>query len=119
MDHLLGVGFGEVLDVGALGLWKLVAKQENLGRSVGLLLYGLRSGLILLPDGDDHEGKKHGVDDAQGRVDEASDFIVALARRGGHEPMDQLKARERDEANPTDDQGSVNYRVQHSDYPPS
>ncbi len=111
MYDLLCVGFGEVLDVGALGLWKLVAEQEDLGRGVGLLLYGLGGGLVLLPHGDDHQRQKHGVDHAKGRVDEAGHVVVALARSGGHESVDQLEPYEREEANPTDHQDTVNCRL--------
>ena len=100
MDHLLGVGSGELLDVGALGFWQLVAKQEDFGRRVGLLLDRLACGLVFLPHADDHERKKHGVDHAQGGVDEAGHVVVALARDGWHEALDQLEPGERDQAHP-------------------
>jgi hypothetical protein len=111
MDHLLSVGPGELLDVSALGFWQLVAKQEDLGRRVGLLLDRLACGLVLLPHGDDHERQKHGVDHAQSRVDETGHVVVSLARDGRHEAMHQFEPYECDEANPSDHQDAVNSRV--------
>ena len=67
--------------------------------------------MVLLPNGDDHERQKHGVDHAQGRVDEACHVVVSLARGDGHEAIYQLEAHERDEANSTDHQDAVNCSV--------
>src|SRR5215212_11888324 len=94
MDHLLGVGSGELLDVGALGLGQLIAKPEDLGHRVSLLLDRLACGLVFLPHGDDHECEKHGVDHAQSCVDEARNVVVSLARLGGNEAMHQLEPYE-------------------------
>jgi hypothetical protein len=87
MNHLLGVGVGELLDVGALGFGQLIAKPEDLGHRVCLLLYGLACGLVFLPHGDDHESKQHGVDHAQSRVDEARNVVVFLAPLSWHEAL--------------------------------
>ena len=100
MDHLLGVGSGELLEVGALGFGQLIAKPEDLGHRVGLLLDRLGGSLVFLPHGDDHEREEHGVDHAQSRVDEAGHVVVSLARDGWHEALDQLEPYERGEATP-------------------
>jgi len=68
-----------------------MAKQEDLGHRVGLLLDRLGGGLVFLPHGDDHERKEHSVDHTQSRVDEACNVIVPLAQVGGNEAMDQLE----------------------------
>ena len=91
MDHLLGVGSGEFLEVGALGFGQLIAQPEDLGHRVGLLLDRLACGLVFLPHGDDHERQKHGVDHAQSRVDETGNVVVGLARLGWNEAMHQLE----------------------------
>jgi hypothetical protein len=81
----------------------------------GLLLDRLACGLVFLPHGDHHERQEHGVDHPQSYVDEAGHVVMSLAREGGHEAMHQLEPYERDQANSTDHQDAVNYRVQHSD----
>ena len=119
MDHLLGVGVGELLYVGAPVLRKLVGQPVDVGRRVGLLLDRLAGRLILLPHGDHHERQEHGVDHAQRRVDEARHVVVLLARGGGHQAMHELETREREESDPPDHQNAIDYRVQHAeDSPP-
>src|SRR3712207_589712 len=102
VDHLFGVGSDEVLDVGAPRLRKPVGKPEDFGCRVGLLLNRYTGRLVLLPHGDNYERNEHGVDHAQGRVDEASDVVVSLAGGGGHEALHHLETGEREEASPTD-----------------
>jgi hypothetical protein len=97
--------------VGALGLRQLIAQPEDLGHRVGLLLDRLACALVFLPHGDDHERQKHSVDHAQSRVDETGHVVVLLARGGGNETLHQLEPYERDQANSTDHQDAVNYRV--------
>src|SRR5215212_2102169 len=114
MDHLLGVGSGESLDVGALGFGQLIAQPEDLGHRVGLLLDRLGGSLVFLPHGDDHERQKHGVDHTQSRVDETSHVVVPLAQVGWNEAMDQLEPSEGGKTRSTNYQDAVNYRVWHS-----
>ena len=111
MDHLLGVGSDELLEVGAPLLRKLVGQPVDVGCRVGLPLDRLAGQLVLFPHGDHHERDKHGVDHAECRVDEACNVVVSLARAGGHQAMHQLKACEREEADPSDDQDAIEYRV--------
>ena len=111
VDHLLGVGSAKFLDVENLGLGEPMGQPGDLGGGVGLLLDRRVGGLVLLPNGDDHERQEHGVDHAQGGVDEAGHVVVLLARGGWHEAMYQLEPYERGEANSTDHQDAVNYRL--------
>jgi hypothetical protein len=86
-----------------------MGQPEDLGHRVGLLLDRRVGGLVLLLHGDDHERQKHGVDHAQGGVDEAGNVVVALARDGWHEALDQLEPYEGGEADPSDHQDAVDY----------
>ena len=87
MDHLLGVRSGEFLDVRTFWFGEPMGQPGDLGRGVGLLLDRRVGGLEFLPHGDDHQSQDHGVDHAQGRVDEASDVVVLPARSGGYEAL--------------------------------
>src|SRR5215211_184255 len=107
--HLLGVGMGEFLEVRTFWLRKPMGQPEDLGRGVGLLLDRLAGRLEFLPHGDDHERQQHSVDHAQGRVDEACNVVVGLARGGGYEALHQLQPGEREEASPTYHKYSINY----------
>src|SRR5215203_4746596 len=98
VDHLFGISFGELLDVGALWFGQLIAQPEDLGSRVGLLFHRLARGLVLFPHGDHHEREEHSVDHAQGRIDEACNVVVLLARSGWHEAMHQFEPHERDQA---------------------
>jgi hypothetical protein len=109
VDHLLGVGSAQLLDVRTFWLREPMCQPGDLGRGVGLLLDRRVGGLEFLPNGDHHESQDHGVDHAQGSVDEASDVVVLLARGGGNETIDQLEPYERGEANSTDHQDAVYY----------
>jgi hypothetical protein len=109
VDHLLSVGSGEFLEVSTLGLRKPMGQPVDLRNGVGFLLDRLACGLVFLPHGDNHERQKHGVDHAQGCVDEASDVIVALARVSGNEALYQLEPSERGEANRPDHERAINY----------
>jgi hypothetical protein len=91
VDHLLGVRPAEFLDVGAFNLREPIAQPEDLRIGVCLLLYGLVGRLRFLKNGDDNEGEQHGVDHTQGRVDEASDVVVLLARLSRHEALHHLE----------------------------
>ena len=84
MDHLLGVGTGEFLEVGAFRLGEPMGQPEDLGQGVGFLLYGLAGRLVFLPHRDDHEGEQNGVDHAQGGVDESGDVVVGSSGVDGH-----------------------------------
>jgi hypothetical protein len=96
-----------------------MGQPGDLGRGVGLLLDRLACRLEFLPHGDHHERQKHGVDHAQGRVDEASYVVVGLSRGGGNEALHQLQPGERDEARPTDDKYAINYGGCQRGSPPS
>src|SRR5215208_3646394 len=107
--HLLGVGTGEFLDVGSFWLREPIAQPEDLGQGVCLLLDRLAGRVVFLPHGDDHERKQHGVDHAQGRVDEACNVVVSLARGGRYKALHHLKPGEREEASPIDYKYAINY----------
>src|SRR5215216_1797686 len=109
MNHLFGVGTGEFLEVGSFWCRKPIAQPVDLSQGVGFLLDRFACGLIFLPHRDDHERQEHGVDHAQGRVDEASDVVVGLSRGGGYEALHQLQPGEREEAGPTDHNYAINY----------
>jgi hypothetical protein len=111
VDHLLGVGADEFLHVGGSWLRKLVGQPEDVGGGVSLLLDRLAGPLEFFPHGDDHERQEDGVDHAQSRVDEAGHVVVLLARVCGHETLDQLEARKREEAYPSDHQDAIDYGV--------
>jgi hypothetical protein len=87
IDHLLGVGSGEFLEVGTFWFRESMGQPEDLGRRIGLLLDRATSLLVFLPHGDDHERQQYGVDHTQGRVDEAGHVVVLLARGGWHETL--------------------------------
>ena len=112
VDHLPGVGSGEFLDVGTFGLREPMGQPEDLGQGVGLLLNRLACGLVFLPHGDNYEREQHGVDHAQGRVDEACNVVVGLARGGGYEALHQLEPTKREEASPTDHKYAIDYGEQ-------
>src|SRR5215213_7926754 len=109
MNHLFGVGTDEFLDVRTFWLGKPMGQPEDLGRGVCLLLHCLACRLEFLPHGDDHERQQHGVDHAQGRVDETSNVVVGLARGGGYDALHHLQPGEREEASPTDHKYAINY----------
>jgi hypothetical protein len=109
VDHLLGVGSDELLDVGIPGLRKPVGQPEDVGRRVGLLLDRYTGRLVLLPHGDDHESQQHGVDHAQRSVDEACHVVVGLARGGGYEALHQNESAKRHEAYTADHKYAIHY----------
>ena len=109
VDHLLGVGSGEFLDMGTFWLRETMAQPEDLGYGVGLLLDRYAGRVVFLPNGDNYERNEHGVDHAKGRVDEACNVVVSLARGGGYEALHHLETGERDEASPTDHKYAINY----------
>src|SRR5215208_4472123 len=109
VDHLLGVGSGEFLDVRTFWLREAIAQPEDLGQGVGLLLDRYTGRIVFLPHGDNYERNEHGVDHAQGRVDEACNVVVSLARGGGYEALHHLETGEREEASPTDHKYAKNY----------
>jgi hypothetical protein len=109
VDHFVSVGSGEFLEVGAFWLREPIAQPEDLRHGVCLLLDCLIGCLELLPHGDDHERQKHSVDHSQGRLDEASDVVVLLARLSWHEAVHQLQPAKREEANPADHEHAINY----------
>ena len=62
VDHLLGVGSAQFLDVRTFWLREPIAQPEDLGQGVGLLLDYYVGRIVFLPNGDDNEGEQHGVD---------------------------------------------------------
>ena len=84
--------------MGAFGLRRSVAQPEGLDHRVGLLLDRAIRRPGTPPHRDDHERQKHGVDHAQGRVDEARNVVVLTPRAGGLEPVQRLEVSERDQA---------------------
>jgi hypothetical protein len=109
VDHFVSVGSGEFLEVGAFWIRELIAQPEDLRHGVYLLLDCLIDCLELLPHSDDHELEQHGVDHTQGRLDEASDVVVLLARLSWHEAVHQRQPAKREEANPADQEHAINY----------
>jgi hypothetical protein len=109
VDHLVGVGSGEFLDVRTFWLRKPVGQPEDLGYRVGLLLDRYAGRVVFLPHGDNYERNEHGVDHAKGRVDKACNVVVGLARGGGYEALHHLETGERDEASPTAHKYAKNY----------
>jgi hypothetical protein len=109
VDHLLGVGSAQFLEVGTFGFREPIGQPGDLGQGVGLLLDRLTGCPVFLPNGDNNEGQKHGVDHTQSRVDEASDVVVGPARGGGNEALHQLQPGERDEASSTDHKDAIDY----------
>jgi hypothetical protein len=109
VDHLLGVGSGEFLDERTFWLREAIAQPEDLRYRVGLLLDRYTGRIVFLPHGDNYERNEHGIDHAKGRVDEAGNVIVSLARGGGYEALHQLEPGERHEASPTDHEYAIDY----------
>jgi len=102
VDHLFGVGTGEFLQMATFGFRKPIGQPVDLGQSVGFLLDRFACGLILLPNGDNHERQQHSVDHTQSRVDETCNVVVLLSGGGWNEALHQLEPGERDEANRPD-----------------
>jgi hypothetical protein len=119
MDDLLGVGISEFLDVRTFWLREAIAQPEDLGQGVGLLLDRLAGRVVFLPNGDNYERNEHGVDHTKGRVDEACNVVVSLARGGGYEALHHLETGEREEASPTDHKYAKKYGEQQRGSPPS
>ena len=97
------------MDARTFWLGEAIAQPGDLGQGVGLLLDRFAGRVVFLPHGDNHERNEHGVDHAQGRVDEACNVVVSLARGGGNEALHHLETGERDEASPTDHEYAINY----------
>ena len=83
------------------------AEEESTFLAGAFVAEHLASLLPNRPQISDHEGKEHGVDHAQGRVDEPCHVVVLLARDGGNETMHQLETGEREEAYPSDHQDTI------------
>jgi hypothetical protein len=90
VDHHLGVGTAQFLDVRTFCFREPISESEDLSHRVSLLLDRCIGCLVLFPNGDNHEGEQHGVDHAQRCVDEASDVVVLLARVSWHEALHHL-----------------------------
>jgi hypothetical protein len=106
VNHLFGgVGTGEFLDVRTFGFREPMGQPEDLGQGVGFLLDRCIGCLVLLPNGDNHEGEQHSVDHTQCRVDEACNVVVLLASVSWHEALHQLQPAKGEEANTADHDG--------------
>jgi hypothetical protein len=79
VHDLLRVGSGEFLELSPFRVREPMGEPEDLGKRVGLGLHRNACTPELLPHGDDHERKQHGVDDTQDGVDEAGHVVVPLA----------------------------------------
>jgi hypothetical protein len=97
------------LDVRTFWLGEPMGQPGDLGRGVGFLLDRVVGRIEFLPHGDDNEGEQHGVDHAQGGVDEACYVVVGLSRGGGNESLHQLQPRDRGEANRSDYEHAISY----------
>jgi imidazoleglycerol phosphate synthase glutamine amidotransferase subunit HisH len=107
VDHLLSVRSAQLLDVRTFWFREPMAQPEDLSHRVCLLLDRCIGCLVLLPNGDNHECEQHGVDHAQGRVDEASDVVVFLARVGWNEALHQLQPAKGEEAYTADHEYAI------------
>jgi hypothetical protein len=83
------------------------AEEESTFLAGAFVAEHLASLLPNRPQISDHERQEHGVDHAQGRVDEPCHVVVLLARDGGHQTMHQLETGEREEAYPSDHQDTI------------
>ncbi len=86
-----------------------MGQPGDLGQGVGFLLDRYAGRVVFLPHGDNYERNEHGVDNSQGRVDEACNVVVSLARGGGYEALHHLQPGQRDEASPTDHEYAIDY----------
>jgi hypothetical protein len=102
-----GVRPGEVLDVRALRFGQLGGEEVDSGQLVCLTLHVGLGRLVVLPHGDDHERKQHGVGDAQDRVDEAGDVVVLPSEARGHQALHHYQPHDRPEHGHEDRQDDV------------
>nr|WP_308191891.1 hypothetical protein [Kitasatospora humi] len=73
-----GVGEGLLLQLRAERRGQFPGDPVDVGQRVGLLEGGPAGRVVVVPDGDHHEGEQHGVEHADGGEDEPRHVVVGL-----------------------------------------